>query len=346
MTQAPWFYGIEGPTLAHQRNAQEMELTSLPEDKDKVVSLGQAKRFVAGACQNCGSKTHKTQQCVYAKKKVGAKYSGKVTGHDLELKKAEANTENTAGTIFGLKRDRFSGEIGVNLLRRGDLEKLTPGTTEDKEEEHTKKFKPVDVFNHSTAQHGGVEIHSVPKYLQNLDDALGGNEGVFFDPKTGAMLGNPNAHDPTKLFQGDLERYRSGDFYNFVEGQHRFLTGQSKSYVDFEFDAKMRDEKIGLTKPTGEGKNKEEKNLTTEEVLVQSLYGKPADKSGATEKAEGVPFVKMVPVNETANSRDVQRFRATFNGHKYPFGSYFSKETFSWGYKCCMQTGRDAPCKN
>lgn len=54
------------------------------------------------------------------------------------------------------------------------------------------------------------------------------------------MRGNPNLHNTTRMFQGDLQRYQFGDFHHYVELQYRFLTGQTKSFVDFAYDNEMR----------------------------------------------------------------------------------------------------------
>lgn len=258
LSQAPWFYEVNGPTLTHQRlDPSKATVTNIIDDKvDRVVVLGKATRYVAGACQNCGSKTHKTKECFQVKKKVGSKYTGQVTGVDIQLE----TTEKT----YSQKRDRFVGDVGVDMLKQdvsedsGNLESSDSRASKNSlamedENESAKKKSKVEVFTAAAAQHGGVEIKALPKYLQNLDAMESGE--VFFDPKTGSMRGNPNAlpssdhltteqgegteEVPTDIstrFQGDLARYRSGDYHLYLEHQHRFLTGATTSFVDFELD--------------------------------------------------------------------------------------------------------------
>uniref|UniRef100_A0A0A9YWP8 Pre-glycoprotein polyprotein GP complex n=1 Tax=Lygus hesperus TaxID=30085 RepID=A0A0A9YWP8_LYGHE len=118
-----------------------------------------------------------------------------------------------------------------------------------------------------TASHGGLEIKELPKYLQQLD----GSGETLFDAKTGAMRANPNSGDPSRLFQGDLNRYHSGDFHHYVETQHRFLTGQSQSFVDFTYDEEVRRAKEKLTNLNGNNTCTMHHDDETR-VLVDALY--------------------------------------------------------------------------
>ncbi|KAG5485823.1 hypothetical protein LSCM1_07236 [Leishmania martiniquensis] len=357
ISRAPWYYGATGPTLVHQRKqgggTSEAPDEVLSEKVDRIVVKGQATRFTAGACKNCGSRTHKTSECFQAKKKVGSVYTNRVTGSDIEIYE-EAKT-------YSQKRDRFVGEVGVDLMRGVRQEE----GVDDAETEvpATARHRPEDVFGSRTAQHGGVEVKELPKYLHNLDQ----QDGLFFDPKTGSMRANPNASDSAKTFQGDLERYRTGDYYNYVESQYRFLTGQSKSFVDFEFDDAMRREREqrhqeqhdqGSTR----GAVAKERAETPQDALLRSLYGtrKPKPESDvppsstaeiktcAPSSSLALPVdasTKMTPAMVTAHS-SVQAaslsWMPTRNGHTAVYGSYFDPISFRWGYACCKATGKDA----
>lgn len=309
IAKAPWYYGATGPTLDHQRKQQQGSTTvntiaeedKIQENDDRVVFVGQATRFTAGACKNCGSRTHKAAACTQAKKRVGAKYSNVVTGADLVVQRAQR--------LDGQKRDRFVGDIGVDLLQ-GHMDNNSSGDDDDDKDDgekiDRKKFRPENVFATRTAQHGGVEIQELPKYLQNLDQQDDGESsgGIYYDPKTGSMRGNPNVHDPTRAFQGDLERYRTGDFYNYVEAQHRYLTGQSKSFVDFGLDRELNAEKgiaiaaEATATTTTEGSGGGSSNPTNantaaavavavglesaSDALVRALYGATAASASVT----------------------------------------------------------------
>lgn len=345
LAQAPWFYQVDGPTLSHQRllPSASTATTVLHDAVDKVVVTGKASGYSAGACQNCGSRTHRTKDCFQAKKKVGAKYSGKVTGVDMQL------LAKPKDVSYAQKRDRFIGEVGVNLFAgegiemEGEVEDRTTGDgcasrvgPASHEGQKKRKLEQDDtpsshlIFAASGPAHGGVEIKEVPKYLQNLDAMERGD--VFFDPKTGSMRGNPNAsllsalesHDhssewgrgdgkegeggggsmggsssrSTALFQGDLSRYQSGDYHLYVERQHRFLTGATSSFVDFELDRA-----VGVLKKQQEDEVKKlrRKHFSDEDEADESeadADGNPsssleANRKGDTTEEEKVSFAAM-----------------------------------------------------
>ncbi|RTG89029.1 pre-mRNA-processing factor SLU7 [Schistosoma bovis] len=84
--QAPWYYGALHPTLRHQRiqDEKKREDTSgkmkgsnalnvwykrgLPQIKQKVTF------YRDGACENCGSMSHKRKDCLERPRKVGVLY--------------------------------------------------------------------------------------------------------------------------------------------------------------------------------------------------------------------------------------------------------------------------------
>ncbi|AAZ11415.1 uncharacterized protein TEOVI_000700900 [Trypanosoma equiperdum] len=354
ISQAPWYYGSTGPTLEHQRQKNVEAIEALNDQRDAVKVFDKPKTYVAGACGNCGSVTHKTHECYKPRKKVGAMYSGKVTGVSMSVECVEKN--------YAQKRDRYAMGIGVDLLQSMNQD----GGVADQEDQggHNdgsggeKRSKLEDVFASKTAVSGGgggVAIKELPKHLHNLDD-----DGLFFDPKTGSMRGNPNAADPTKIFQGDLQRYRSGDYYTYLEMQLRFLKGESSSFVDFRLDEQLQKEKqqqtIGSSggNPSGGGESVGE---TAHDRLVRSLYGDSTlVSSGNAQKMREALAAASAYTSCSAPDEDTLATSApssshalgpaTRNGHLYVYGSYFDTKEFRWGYKCCKRLGREAEaCK-
>lgn len=364
ISRAPWYYGASGPTLAHQRkqtadSAAQSSDEVLSDSVNRIVVKGQATHFTVGACKNCGSRTHKTSECFQAKKKVGAVYTNHVTGLDTETQQEVKS--------YAQKRDRFVGEVGVDLMRavRQDDDATAGGDATPPAARH----RPENVFGALTAQHGGVEVRELPKYLHNLDQ----HDGLFFDPKTGSMRANPNATDTTKTFQGDLERYRSGDYYNYVESQYRFLTGQSKSFVDFEFDETMQQaraqQQVGQQQGGDDGTAVAAPE-TAQDVLLRSLYG-GGRSAAAPVSGDKAPLAPVTATEETATTASaLASFTAaketaaepikrnapssvihvaagswvpTRGGHADVFGSYFDPVRFQWGYACCKAVGKAAP---
>lgn len=266
LARAPWFYEVDGPTLTHQRLAPDVARRPdvLQDRVDKATVLGKAKGFTPGACQNCGSRTHETRHCFHAKKKVSCKYTGVVVGKDIHVEVAKDKT-------YAQKRDRYVGPVGTDLLER-----YAPGDDETAEgEKNEKQRRRLDLFSSTAAQHGGVEIKPVPKYLQNMDAMERGQ--VFFDPRTGSMRGDPNAASSStadtatpKTYRGDLAQYCQGDYHVCVEQQYRFLTGASRSIVDFEFDAavsalkKIQEKVLRRHRPVSANKQEEEEGSDDE----------------------------------------------------------------------------------
>ncbi|ORC82984.1 uncharacterized protein TM35_000791100 [Trypanosoma theileri] len=381
ISQAPWYYGATGPTLDHQRQKHTDAMDTLQDQHDTAIVLGKATKYAAGACGNCGSNTHKTDQCYKPRKKIGAQFSGKVTGIDMQVRQAEKS--------YAQKRDRYATAAGVDLLQQQVQE------DEDEDEEKAdgdrekaglgaKRPRLQDVFVARTATTGGsAEIKELPKHLQNLD-----NDGLLFDPKTGSMRGNPNAADPTRVFQGDLERYRSGDYYTYLEMQMRFLTGESSSFVDFKLDEQLQKQKALQKEPQGEQDQQKKKEggitsssnnvgdseETARDRLVRSLYGESTLASVESslrmkEALAGVVSAAAPPTTGTTSasintttaisssssvilpstpslslaSRHPRAGMATRNGHACVYGSYFDRNEFRWGYKCCRRLGKDAP---
>lgn len=289
LAQAPWFYEVQGPTLTHQRlePSDATSTTELKDVVDKVTVLGAAKKFSAGACHNCGSRTHKTKECFQAKKKVGAKYSqAALTGVDIRLEKAEKT--------YAQKRDRFVGDVGVDLLR-GVEQEVPPPPKEGEEEERSTKHPRLDIFQPTTAQHGGTDIKPVPKYLRHLDAMERGD--LYFDPKTGSLRGDylavEEGHESAKTgvvmgsSSGDLARYKTGGYHLYAEQQYRFLTGASKSFVDFELD-----KAIGVVQAAvaarGGGEVVEEEARERPVAGASSLAGHPATAMEATVSKEAL----------------------------------------------------------
>ncbi|EKF27256.1 hypothetical protein MOQ_009017 [Trypanosoma cruzi marinkellei] len=373
ISQAPWYYGTTGPTLDHQRLKSVDTMDRLQDQHDTVVVLGKAKTYTAGACSNCGSSTHKTSECYKPRKKVGAMYTGKVTSVDMHVERAEKS--------YAQKRDRYAmGASGVDLLQQasqeGEGETQATGSSHANGESMGKKHPRLQgVFATQTAVTGdGAEIKELPKHLHNLDD-----DSALFDPKTGSMRGNPNAADPTRTFQGDLQRYRTGDYYTYLDMQLRFLNGESKSIVDFRLDEQLQKKKRQerqLQKDEGNNNNNnsnsnDSRSVDTEEEmtrdrLLRSLYGESSCASAENslrmrEAIAGFAAASAAPLSSSSSPQvasssslalssmstpmklpQIRMGPATRNGHACVYGSYFDRDGLQWGYKCCKRLGKDA----
>lgn len=78
IAQAPWYVGSKGPTLKHQRPHPEREKEESPINQwyQRGVTTKIATKFRPGACENCGSMTHKKKDCFERPRRLGAKFTG------------------------------------------------------------------------------------------------------------------------------------------------------------------------------------------------------------------------------------------------------------------------------
>lgn len=103
ISQVPWYLDTGVPSLSHQRRPDEDEPEStLNSWYDRGLKAGPAaKKYRKGACENCGSMTHKKQDCLERPRKKGAKYTGKNIQADDVIQDVAAG--------YAAKRDRWNG---------------------------------------------------------------------------------------------------------------------------------------------------------------------------------------------------------------------------------------------
>ncbi|CAH8488145.1 unnamed protein product [Heterobilharzia americana] len=265
--QAPWYYGALHPTLRHQRIQDEKKREELsgkmkgsnalnmwykrgiPQIKQKVTF------YRDGACENCGSMSHKRKDCLERPRKVGAKYTGMdIAGDEYQQETLELDYEG--------KRDRWNGydpsehkrifeeyqrlEEARKIAKAKKLEeKLTKATegSGGQEEPAASAAKPsLDEdgdFDIEDGDRYGDELdmpgqkfdskqrqsirnlrirEDTAKYLFNLDP-----NSAYYDSKTRAMRGNPfeNSGKPESEvpFAGDNFVRFDGEVHDMIERQ-------------------------------------------------------------------------------------------------------------------------------
>lgn len=101
MASAPWYLNNDRPSLKHQRNWKG----SITDDKawyDRGVKVFQATKYRKGACENCGSMSHKTRDCMERPRNKGARWTGKDIAPDEKVQDVHLAS-------FDAKRDRWNG---------------------------------------------------------------------------------------------------------------------------------------------------------------------------------------------------------------------------------------------
>ena len=111
MAQAPWYMDTGSRSLKHQRkpvdpNAVKAGINDWYQrgasSSSAAVDAPVAKKFRKGACENCGSMSHKTKDCLERPRKKGAKKLGKTLAGDHMLQEVQ-------GLDYAAKRDRWNG---------------------------------------------------------------------------------------------------------------------------------------------------------------------------------------------------------------------------------------------
>ncbi|SOV07912.1 related to step II splicing factor SLU7 [Ustilago sp. UG-2017a] len=109
MAQAPWYMDTGSKSLKHQKkpidpNAHKASINDWYNrgSSSSSSSLPAPNKFRKGACENCGSVTHKTRDCLERPRKKGAKKLGKTLAGDHILSEPQ-------GLDYAAKRDRWNG---------------------------------------------------------------------------------------------------------------------------------------------------------------------------------------------------------------------------------------------
>ncbi len=172
VTKTPWYLQQQetkegGDEFSHQR-AQTVK-TAMESSSVSIAkgSLGDIKtRFVAGACENCGSTSHKRKDCLERPRKMLAKYSGeKLASDDI---RPDNETDRTS---FEAKRDRWRGFVPSDV---DDVNVDAPSTSVSN--------KTLD--KEGTDAPGPIrERKDTVKYLLNMDD-----DSKVYDPKSRSLI--------------------------------------------------------------------------------------------------------------------------------------------------------------
>ena len=104
ISSAPWYYNSTAPSLKHQYLSKYKPSAPAPSihAPNKVVVARESRaEYVVGACQNCGSMTHKVKECLERPRKRAAKYGGEVVGRDEWVEQEALDYDG--------KRDRWKG---------------------------------------------------------------------------------------------------------------------------------------------------------------------------------------------------------------------------------------------
>eukprot|EP00672_Neobodo_designis_P025683 CAMPEP_0174842110 /NCGR_PEP_ID=MMETSP1114-20130205/9708_1 /TAXON_ID=312471 /ORGANISM="Neobodo designis, Strain CCAP 1951/1" /LENGTH=399 /DNA_ID=CAMNT_0016076307 /DNA_START=77 /DNA_END=1272 /DNA_ORIENTATION=+ len=243
----PWYDQNHGSTtLAHQRSEAGAKEKAMRDEHGAtrvggMAVVGQANRFRAGACTNCGSMTHKTRECTERKRAVGAKHARDpaaiapdvvVDDGNWASKTWEQKRDATAGLDVAASVEEEFARARAIAAARGetlrtetdDLAEPIGRTSEDARKALRSEGGDALAAEASDNTFRRVADLSVPKYLVNLNSGT-----AHYDPSTRTLRGNPlqsRAGDEDKYvvksagFAGDNAR-------NLDEGYRRVVQQQA-----------------------------------------------------------------------------------------------------------------------
>mmetsp|Transcript_1021 Transcript_1021/g.1652 ORF Transcript_1021/g.1652 Transcript_1021/m.1652 type:complete len:544 (+) Transcript_1021:212-1843(+) len=372
MTSAPWYLNKDKPTLQHQRNWRKAD-----DDEGKWYERGvkvfQATKWRKGACENCGSLTHKTKDCLERPRSKGAKFTNKnIAADDL--------IQEITPATFDAKRDRWNGydskdytqiidrheqldgmrkdikqkEMATKLYGGNkdavDLGDLSSGPDDDdekiKEEEEagfadvTKRVRTAG--GGSTGSVRNLRIREdTAKYLFNLDV-----DSAYYDPKSRSMREDPQPDRPLseKVFLGDNFARKTGDYLVWQQVQVHAVKAQEKG-VDLNA--------LGIPslaeKMYQQFKAKKEtlNNVSKEDIMTR--YGDAGEKLPedllllqGTEKY--VEYDRLGRVVKGQENQVRSRYEEDVHpgNHTSVWGSWWGDG--QWGYACCHQCVKNSYC--
>ncbi|KAH8851928.1 Pre-mRNA-splicing factor SLU7 [Schistosoma japonicum] len=393
--QAPWYYGALHPTLRHQRiqDEKKREETSgkmkgsnalnvwykrgVPQVKQKVTF------YRDGACENCGSMSHKRKDCLERPRKIGAKYTGlDIAGDECEQITLDLDYEG--------KRDRWNGydpsehkrifeeyqrlEEARKIAKAKKLEEKLAKATEGsggQEEPAASAAKPsLDEDGDFDAEDGdryGDELdmpgqkfdskqrqsirnlrirEDTAKYLFNLDP-----NSAYYDSKTRAMRGNPfeNSGKP------ESEVPFAGD--NFVR-----YDGEVQGMIDRQVFAWEMHDKLGLDVHLQADPTRLEllaKKVSKAKCDVQNkVRAEILERYGGHEHLEAIP--KELILGQWESYAEYSPTGRMIRGAEKPtVKSRYEEDVFNnnhtsvwgsywfngqWGYRCCHSLIKESYC--
>jgi pre-mRNA-processing factor SLU7 len=295
MTKGLWYLNQEGvsTTLMHQKNWKTDE-KARNEWYERGARIGRANYYRKGACENCGSMTHKPRECLERPRKLGAKFTGKHIAADDKI-------QHLAIKHYEAKRDRWNGydaedykklivrsEIIEDYRRAKYYKKMhdsiyfsEPVWQQDEDivgDDEQLSFDKVEkrvntVAGGSTGTVRNLRIREdTAKYLLNLD-----LDSAYYDPKSRSMREDPNPRKPPheKNYMGDNNIKTSGkEFQEFMELQLYQLNASEKG-----FDSKTNAAPSQAEALVREYKDRRIKLQMDKKINVISKYGDKIEKS-------------------------------------------------------------------
>mmetsp|Transcript_2999 Transcript_2999/g.5896 ORF Transcript_2999/g.5896 Transcript_2999/m.5896 type:complete len:553 (+) Transcript_2999:206-1864(+) len=379
MASAPWYLNTSGPSLKHQQNWNEKK-TGDRNWYERGAKVFQADKYRKGACENCGSMTHKKKDCLERPRTKGAKWTGEEIAADDKIQRLALDFEG--------KRDRWNGydaaeyakvmsrfeqveTLKVQLQKEKELEKKfrkqqkkqnAEEEQEDVEAEEEDEDDDEKVNESEQADFGKVSKRvrtagggasgtvrnlrireDTAKYLRNLDLS-----SAHYDPKTRSMREDPTPNIPVE------EKFYAGD--NFVRYSGDTQTLNQLSLYAWEAFDKGQD--IHLQAAPSQAQYLHASYQVKKSHLTNKSKTAILDKYGDASKGEKLEDKLLLGQTESYVEYDragrvVKGAAPEMAKSKYPEDEYVNNHTQVWGswwsqgfwgYACCRSSVKGSYC--
>ncbi|KAK2766590.1 mRNA splicing protein [Emmonsiellopsis sp. PD_33] len=342
--------------LEHQR-LQKSKGESKWYDRGKRVGPA-ATKYRKGACENCGSMSHKVKDCLSRPRKLGAKWTGQDIQADEAIQKVELD--------WDAKRDRWNGydateyrnvveeyEELESLKRQAKeraerTQKQLEGDDEEDEDgaaEEARYAEESDMGRQQSTATRNLRIREdTAKYLVNLD-----LDSAKYDPKTRTLVDMGAQSDQAAALVAEENFIKaSGDAAEFERAQRYAWESQERGDQDRQH--------LQANPTSGEyfrKKEKEEaeaKRQAQRKALLEKYGGEQHLQPAPLRDAAVIENERFVEYDETGAIKGAPKKVAKsryaedvlINNHTSVWGSWWSN--FVWGYACCHSTVKNSYC--
>ncbi|KAI9670769.1 MAG: mRNA splicing protein [Caeruleum heppii] len=338
--------------LDHQRLQKPLDHTSKWYDRGRRLGPA-ATKFRKGACENCGSMTHKTKECLNRPRKAGARWTGKDIQADEVVQEVQLGWDAKRDRWNGYDASEYKAVINeyeqIEALRKsaktGDEQKQLEDADEAGDVEEAKYAEESDMGRQQAKATKQLRLREdTAKYLVNLD-----LDSAKYDPKTRSMLEMGAVQDQAAALVAEDNFMRaSGDAAEFERAQKYAWEAQERG------DSKTQH--IQANPTSGEyfrRKEKEEyeaKREAQRKALLDKYGGEQHLQPSALREAMATESESYVVYDEKGLIKGAPEVAAKskypedvlINNHTAVWGSWWAD--FRWGYACCHSTVKNSYC--
>ncbi|EOR00286.1 hypothetical protein E3P92_01481 [Wallemia ichthyophaga] len=383
ISQAPWYMDTGKPGLGHQRLNREYDSSADKLNKwyDRSAKGYKAQRFRKGACENCGAMGHSKKDCVERPRKRGANKTNSVTqaddvvhdiATDFDAKRDRWNgydpsshkrvVEEYAAVEDERRRiqeDELDKQNSISAAKKvvdAGKQKIKDefGSSDEDEDDEDKYADNADAVGQNVDANNRITVRNLriredtAKYLMNLDI-----ESAHYDPKTRSMREAPHSDvkPEDSAFAGENYVRDSGDAAG-IQNTQLFAWQSASRGHDMHVQAnptatemahgafKVKKEEIKDTH-----KNSMLNRYGGEEYLSASNIPREIRLGQTDEYVEYSRSGQLLKGKERAVAKSKYEEDVFPGNHSSVFGSWFSVQSKSWGYKCCHSTIYTSYCQ-